>query len=739
MARTSAAFDILMVTDCRFPGGNSSSVVEEIHAQHRAGYRTGILHVPSPILRAARPFADKIRDVLDGGLAELVVGVDEVHAKLLLARHPSVFTELPDGLPEVHADEVVLAVNQVPADERGLQPYYDVPHVQHQIERLVGKGATWAPIGPRTRDALAEHRDAVPMLPWDWENVIDVDQWRVPRHGFVSDRPVLGRHSRGHWSKWPEEPAEILAAYPEDPHYDVRILGGVDIPVERVGYLPDNWVDYPFNSMPAHEFLASVDFFVYFHHSGLVEAFGRVVLEALSAGAVAIVPPYLEPLFGDTCLYGSPHDVRGYVDQLYGDWESFAERSRAGVELAQRRFSYDTHVRRVAELIGQPEASRAGQTGEPASPSESATGPATEHAAGPAAGSAAGRPLVVDLTRHGGPEGLLTGVLRAAAGPSGTCVAAVPGARSHDVGQAAVETFPRVLDELDDRERSRYLTARVTGLVHAHRPTSIVLLTDGNLGVRDVLTATGRPNLDAVHVHPGDRDGTPEGELASAIAAGLPGGWVATPPPGRPSGGGSPAPRPVTQRLLDRLPVSWHLHTRARRKMRTLRREHLDRLMDTAEDVGVVLFEAEDAELSLPVPARVTHPVPQRLPVALVVVPGADLDPEPNIRALLARQQITSGFRLALLAPPRWEAEAARHGLAIETLVDERSWTALHGTGWPAYLRQRVHEASLAFQPHTVAFAESPIGGPGGSESVLEVLEAARVRRRMETRQRRPR
>jgi hypothetical protein len=317
---TEKTYDVLVATDCRFPGGNTSSVVEEIRAQDRAGYRTGLLHLPSPTLDRPRPFASKIRGVLERGEAELVLSADRVNARLLLARHPSIFNELPRKLPDLHVEQVVLAVNNAAVDARRSTPFYDVYHVQQQIKELTGQIATWAPISPHIREELKELGRGVPILPADWENVIDVDEWHVPRTGFVSNRPVIGRHSRGHWSKWPDRKRELLAAYPDNDGYEVRILGGVDAPVRTLGRLPANWTSYPFNSMPPRDFLAGIDFLVYFHHPGLVEAFGRVVLEALATGTVPIVPPGMKSVFGDVCLYGEPRDVRGYIDTLYQDW-----------------------------------------------------------------------------------------------------------------------------------------------------------------------------------------------------------------------------------------------------------------------------------------------------------------------------------------------------------------------------------------------------------------------------------
>src|SRR5690625_3638347 len=135
MSTQSAEYDILMATDLRLPGGTTASVVEEIEAQHRAGYRTGLLHLPSAVQRRRVPFADRIRRVLEDGKAELVVGRETVHAGLLLIRHPAVLSELPPHLPPIEARHVVLVVNQVPEDARGAAPYYDVNQVHRNIRR----------------------------------------------------------------------------------------------------------------------------------------------------------------------------------------------------------------------------------------------------------------------------------------------------------------------------------------------------------------------------------------------------------------------------------------------------------------------------------------------------------------------------------------------------------------------------------------------------------------------------
>ncbi len=708
-----ATYDVLMATDCRFPGGNTSSVVEEIRAQRRAGYRTGLLHLPSPLLTRPRPFAPKIREMLDNGEVELVVGAAKVEAKLLLARHPSVFTDPPRDLPVLHAEQVVLAVNNAPIDARGRAPHYDIPHVHRQIKRLVGREATWAPIGPRIRQELVRYAAAVPMLPWDWENVIDAGEWQVRRKGFVTDRPVIGRHSRGHWSKWPHRARDILAAYPNDPRYEVRVLGGVEAPAQILGGIPANWTVYPFDARSPREFLAGIDFFVYFHHRGLVEAFGRVVLEALAAGAVAIVPRYMEPLFGDACYYGTPADVRRHVDELYGDWAAYADRSHAGAELVQKRFSYETHVERVANLIGEP------TTVPPDPPAPAATQPGT---------------LVVDLSSGGDRlNQMVSSIIRATVSVEGPRIVALPAERAARAGgRVAVETFPRVLDQLHPADRRRYLRMRVAGLVQEHRPARLIVIDDGHAAVRDVIADVTTAETTGWHVRPGGSSEPAGDALAGQLAAILPAGWGIS----RLTATGFATPPAAT---VQAMPESNDLLARARRRLRrwargqvyAIRRAMLRWVTTQAGASGLMLMELDEIGVGLPVRAGSTHPYPEQLPVALVVVTDVYAEPESGVRAIAERQQVTGTFRTAILAPPEWEPAASAAGFTVETMLPRPVWATLYGAGWPSYVRRRVDEVCRALGPATVVFADGNLGGSEQADAALDALEAARVRRRM--------
>lgn len=359
-------YDIADLSDFRFPGGTSASLAEEIRAQSAAGYTTALVPARSPSLKRKRGFNRRIVACVQAGMAELVPPDRELNVRVLMIRHPAIFGEELETLPRINADVVVMAVNQTPDD--GLRfadkSYYDVAEVRDRVQNLFGP-AIWAPIGPIVRQALLNSGATLDMQEGDWHNILDADEWQVERNGFVGQRPVIGRHSRPHWKKWPPEVDQIRAAYPTDPAFEVKILGGGEVATNLLGGKPDNWTLYDFNSIDPRRFLGELDFAVYFHHPELVEAFGRTIAEALASGVPTIVEPSFKELFEEACIYAEPHEVQDLVRRLYNDPIAYKERSQQGHELVRQRFGHEVHRRRIADLIGQPSKSTPATVGGP--------------------------------------------------------------------------------------------------------------------------------------------------------------------------------------------------------------------------------------------------------------------------------------------------------------------------------------------------------------------------------------
>ena len=344
-------YDVAILSDLRYPGGNSASIVAEIRAQAAAGLSTVLIHLPSPHLRHARPFQSRIIACLRDGLADLAHDDGtEVAAKVLLIRQPRIFTAEPASVPVIRARHTIVVLNQPPGDEGDDQRYYVFAEVRERVERLFGPGVGWAPISAQVRDNVLRVAPDTPLPDTDWHEIIDVNDWAVERRRAPGAVPVIGRHGRPDPVKWPREPGELLQAYPDSPDVKVRILGGGEIGVRRLGRCPRSWDVVEFGAEAPRDFLASLDFFVYFHDPDWREAFGRTILEAMASGTPVIVGPHFRKIFGEAALYTDPAGVRDLVRRLHGDrsqYDALVARARAFV---REQFGSTSHIARLASL-----------------------------------------------------------------------------------------------------------------------------------------------------------------------------------------------------------------------------------------------------------------------------------------------------------------------------------------------------------------------------------------------------
>lgn len=398
-------YDVIIASDLRFPGGTSHSIAEEITAQHRAGYRTGLVHLNGPLVRRLRPVNRSIRQRVLGGAAELIVGAAPVRTQVLVLRHPAVAQRALAQAPPIEADHVVVVANAGPDDIDGRR-HYEPELVDQAVRRHTGQDPVWAPIGPLVRDELLTHMPAEQMAPEDWVNIIDVDAWAVQRPGWLSDRPVIGRHSRPSPQKWPADVQTLEAVYPIDGSWKVRILGGADPAGELLGAIPQSWDVEPFGARAPKDFLATLDFFVYYHDPRWVEAFGRTILEAMASGAVAVLPPHFEALFAGAARYAEPQQVRHVVNQLWADRDAYVRHSEQARAMVRARFGHEAHIDRIAALIGPGAAPT--DTPEPSDREVPVTdGPQRADRAG----AATQRPRVLLMSSNGAGMGHLTRLL----------------------------------------------------------------------------------------------------------------------------------------------------------------------------------------------------------------------------------------------------------------------------------------------------------------------------------------
>lgn len=341
-------YDLVVVSDLTLLGGTRRCNEGYLAAAARLGMRAGLFHWPRYDLRLKDDIAKEYRALSEAGNVDILAPTDRLSADLLLIHHPPILKYVPDTLPSIDAKSLAILVNQLPRRCGEDGAYYDRGEVEAFCSATFGMPAVWIPISPVVRRVLTEEGFA-PLANEDWipplGNIVPAGA-RPRVHARPQCHPVVGRHSRDHWTKWPEAETDLRRAYCADSPWPVRFLGGASAARRVLTRWPANWTELPFDSMAVGDFLDELDFFVHFTHSAYVEEFGRNVMEAMAAGKPVVVPPRFREVFGDAASYAEPEQVEDVIRAL---WDAESARTaqvekglrfvaeRAGGERVERR------------------------------------------------------------------------------------------------------------------------------------------------------------------------------------------------------------------------------------------------------------------------------------------------------------------------------------------------------------------------------------------------------------------
>src|SRR5690606_19598845 len=166
-----------------------------------------------------------------------------------------------------------------------------------------------------------------------WNPMVDASGWtsRVPLwRGEQRTSPVIGRHGRDAYTKWPMSLHALKAAYCVEAPVKVRLLGGATHAVDRLGRVPSNWEILPFDGVSVREFLCGLDFYIHYPHELYIEEFGRAVMEAMALGIPVILPDQFRSTFGEAALYAAPEAVIDTIMRIWSSREAYMRRAEAG-------------------------------------------------------------------------------------------------------------------------------------------------------------------------------------------------------------------------------------------------------------------------------------------------------------------------------------------------------------------------------------------------------------------------
>ena len=349
-------FDVIIASEFRLLGGTNMSNIEEIKAQQKMGLRTGLIQMARYDLNSIKEINPSVRELINGDDVQMLVYGEKVSCDVLIVRHPPVLQAWQKYIPDIQANHVRVIVNQPPKREysKNGKTLYSIPTCVKHLEQYVGKKGKWYPIGPLIRDTLHAHHEkdlkSIRLASEDWVNIIDVDEWQRKEKPH-NKRIKIGRHSRDQYVKWPEDPRELKMIYPDKKAYEIHVLGGAKTPEKLLGKLPKNWYVQEFGEVHPKDFLADLDVFVYYTHPKWVEAFGRVIFEAMAAGVPVIIPPNYKDLFKEAAIYARPEEVQDRIHELINDKEAYATQVEKATNYVEKQFGYTKHASRLEECF----------------------------------------------------------------------------------------------------------------------------------------------------------------------------------------------------------------------------------------------------------------------------------------------------------------------------------------------------------------------------------------------------
>lgn len=351
-----STFEIVIAGDWRKYGGPQKSMIEEIKALLKFGFKVGIMH-----LEASRFIDTKnldlnlvIQGMINRGEVIEVNYDDSVSVDLLILRYPPILQVMPTRSSSLSVKRMFILANQAPSELDGEDIRYLVPDCFEAAKQKFNTKVSWVPQGPQVRDAIASYLKGDELEDFNLPGIVDPIEWSgvFPRNEFAN-RPIVGRHSRDNIMKWPEDPAVLRQVYPVDGSVDVRLMGGSRTPLSILGLdeVPEAWTSLPKDHLPVREFLNGLEYFVFYQHSNAIEAFGRAILEAIAANLVVILPPHYEPVFGRAAVYAQAGEVTAVIQSFAKEPERYREQQQIANDILHRDFTHEAYVRRISEVL----------------------------------------------------------------------------------------------------------------------------------------------------------------------------------------------------------------------------------------------------------------------------------------------------------------------------------------------------------------------------------------------------
>ncbi|NYD76484.1 glycosyltransferase [Arthrobacter cupressi] len=349
-------FDVIYATDFRFPGGTSTLTLTELEAAAKEGLKVGVIQLDSPLNKPGTPMTERFFALLARSSVELLSLSDSVECDSVVIRHPSVVQYAENLSSNIVAKNVVLIVNNPPMLTGGSGMLFDLNDCISNVDtmfscrtRVVAESAPTLRLC-RPLVAAARLESAV------WPGVVALDE--APDVSAPTGTPVVGRHTRDNPLKWPSRLDDFRSAYIGGEQFRTVVLGGNESLKSKFGEKNIAGPEYlPFGTVPVSDFLRGIDFWVYFHDDALTESFGMATAEAMAAGKVVIVPPYMQGTFGEGAVYANASEVPAVIASFVSSPHLYVEQAHRARRVIEERYSASSLISRLKNLTHADEKS----------------------------------------------------------------------------------------------------------------------------------------------------------------------------------------------------------------------------------------------------------------------------------------------------------------------------------------------------------------------------------------------
>ncbi len=333
---------IAVVLDPRFPGGTASAVAQELPILRRFA-NVEVYGVSSAMFKD-KPVNPVLQSALERNRLDLIWDAPIVSVDLIILHNPS-FLKFDTELTSRLVCQNLIVISHENFDTPLGTPGFDVDGCMERIaDASLCAGRYLAPVSDYNRETLTNwvaSQDNWHVTSHNWFNICDFDI--LPPTSKPSDR--RGRYSRPGFEKFPnQETLELL--FPASAEHNAIL--GADAFSENA--TPAHWMLYPFRSIPVHQLLSEIDFFVYFTHPTWRESFGRVLAEATAAGKLVITDPETAQNFGDGIIGAAPEDVSNLIANFVAKPNDYVK-TVLEAQATLTKFSPDAFADRFEEII----------------------------------------------------------------------------------------------------------------------------------------------------------------------------------------------------------------------------------------------------------------------------------------------------------------------------------------------------------------------------------------------------